>query len=353
MIERYFDNAATTPVDPRVLDEMLPYLRDGFGNANSLHEMGRRAESAVELARDRVAKLIGAEDPSQITFTSGATEANNWVLRSVGSASISPFEHSSLFEPARSLGSRLLRNDGLEIRPETEAVDLVSVMAVNNEIGTRWDARLCKGNGLALHSDLTQAVGKVPVDLGGLDFGSFSGHKFYGPKGIGALYSKETPPDSMILGGEQEGGFRAGTLNVPGIVGMGAAAAIAEDELRTNLTKAEGLRDSVLGVFKHCSDVLVNGGDHVSPYVLSLSFLGLEGETLVIEMDRKGYAISGGAACSSRSAEPSHVLEAIGLEPAWLRGTIRISFGKYNEQNTARDLALSILDCVNNLRKIR
>ena len=352
MYERYFDNAATTPLDPRVLEEMLPFLRAGFGNANSLHEPGRRAHEAVELARQRVAQLLSAEDSSQITFTSGATESNNWVLQSAKSVAVSPFEHSSIYEPAKMLDAKILQNNGIEITPPTTTIDLVSVMDVNNEVGTKWVTPNLRGNAVALHSDITQAAGKLPIDLSGVNFASFSAHKFYGPKGIGGLYSQDAAPDAFILGGEQENGKRGGTLNVPAIVGMGAAAAIAVDERAANLSLAQDLRTTVLDVMNACPDMQINGGPTVSPYILSLSFLGIEGETLVIEMDRRGYSLSSGAACSSQSTEPSHVLKALGLGPEWLRGTVRISFGRGNNCEVARNMSVALLECVELVRKM-
>lgn len=353
MHERYFDNAATTPLDPRVLEEMLPYLGEAYGNANSLHEAGRRAMHAVELARERVAALLGAEDPSQITFTSGATESNNWVLRSVETCAVSPFEHSSVYEPARLLGYKTLQNDGLTLKPPTSKIDLVSVMAVNNEVGAMWVARDFRGSAVALHSDITQALGKLPIDLAGIDFASFSAHKFYGPKGIGGLYSAVATPSALIVGGEQEGGARGGTLNVPAIAGMGAAAAIAVDERHDNLLRDESARAAVLEELSGMVDVRVNGGDHCSPYILSLSFYGLEGESLVIDLDSLGFSISSGAACSSRSTEPSHVLTAMGLDPEWRRGTVRISFGQQNDEASGRLLGKSLREAAQKLRNMR
>ncbi|MBI1757192.1 MAG: cysteine desulfurase [Fimbriimonas ginsengisoli] len=353
MIERYFDNAATTPVDPRVREEMLPFLGEAFGNANSLHEPGRRARAAVELARERVARLLGAEDPSQIVFVSGATEANNWILNAFPKAAISPFEHSSLFDTARALGRAVLPNEGLKLLGPPWPVDLVSVMAVNNEIGARWDASKHRHPGASLHSDITQAAGKLPVSVAPLDFASLSGHKFHGPKGIGALYSRESPPPPMLLGGEQEGGFRAGTLNVPAIVGMGAAAQIALDEMDNDLQTAQACRAAVLGALEGCTEMRVNGGESPSPYILSLSFRGVVGETLVIEADQAGFAISSGAACSSRSTEPSHVMTALGIEPDWLKGTVRISFGRYNKESSSSELGLSLRRSVERLRAMR
>lgn len=389
---RYFDNAATTPLDPRVRDAMLPFLEDAFGNANSIHAWGMRAHDAVERARAQVAQLIGAEDPSQVYFTSGATESNNWVLNAAAEVVISPFEHSSIRDPARNRGGWELENQGLAlpaagisyvkkqgaltkrraIRRETpspnETIDarlvrhrstpdlrgrvLTSVMAVNNEIGTTWTVSKYAHAGDLLHSDLTQAVGKIPVSLEGLDYASFSAHKFYGPKGIGALYCKGDPPTPLIAGGEQEGGFRGGTLNVPAIVGMGAAAEIADQESESDRRHATNLREILMGGLNGLADVQVNGGERTSPFIVSVSFRGLEGETVVLEADRAGYAISAGAACSSRSTEPSHVLSALSLEPEWRRGTVRISFGRYNTEEATAGLAKKLRTIVELLRTL-
>jgi cysteine desulfurase len=351
--ENYFDNAATTPPDPRVVREMLPYLEQHWGNSSSIHSPGNEAHEAVELARQRIADLLGAEDSSQITFTSGATESNNWVIRSFPNAAVSPFEHSAMFEPARFLGCEILANDGLAVKPPSQDVEMVSMMSVNNEIGAVWDVRELSKPGVILHSDITQAVGKIEVNLSGLDFASLSAHKFYGPKGVGALYSQAAPPPPFMMGGEQEAGYRAGTTNVPAIVGMGAAAAIANDEWAENLARAINLRALILEELKTCPDHSINGGDNVSPYILSVSFESVEGETLVVDMDAQGYAISSGAACSSRSTEPSHVLTALGLPTERLRGTIRISLGKWNTTDSAKGLAATLLGTVERLRKLR
>ncbi|HWD40676.1 MAG TPA: cysteine desulfurase family protein [Fimbriimonas sp.] len=346
MTDRYFDNAATTPVDPRVLEEMLPFFKDDFGNANSIHSFGRQAMGAVDLARQRVADLIEAEDPSQIFFTSGATEANNWLLRGFKDIAISPYEHSSLFEAAKHLGKRVLTPDFKSIgNPE-----VLSVMTVNNETGQVWDVREWSGQAAAIHADATQALGKIPFSVAGLDYASFSAHKLYGPKGIGALYAKENPPEPFLLGGEQESGYRAGTLNVPGIVGFGAAAAIALDEREQNEQMAASLRAELLDKLAPISEKNVIGGAKTSPFILSISFAGVEGESLVVELDRAGYAVSSGAACSSRSTEPSHVLLAMGLEEIWVRGTVRISFGRMNTFESVNGLARTLTQSVEKLR---
>ncbi|MFI5386296.1 MAG: cysteine desulfurase family protein [Fimbriimonadales bacterium] len=355
---RYFDNAATTPLDPRVREAMLPYVDDAFGNANSIHSWGLRAHDAVQRAREQVARLIGAEDPAQIYFTSGATESNNWVLNAADKIVISPFEHSSMREPALRRSARVLEIDGLSIEPPTmpnaqhpTPNALLSVMAVNNEIGTIWHAPNYALEGDFVHSDITQAVGKIPIAVDGLDFASFSAHKFYGPKGIGALYCRDRPPEPLILGGEQEQGFRGGTLNVPAIVGMGAAAEIASQEQPEDFERATLLRTILLDGLKGLTDYQINGGDRTSPFIVSVSFRGLEGETVVLELDRAGFAASAGAACSSRSTEPSHVLTALDMEPAWLRGTVRFSFGRFNTPEATAALVKTLRTSMEKLRR--
>ncbi|MEA2554301.1 MAG: cysteine desulfurase [Fimbriimonadaceae bacterium] len=352
--ENYFDNAATTPVDARVLREMLPYFETDWGNANSLHASGRQAMAAVDHARDRVAALLGvAESPQTIIFTSGATESNNWIFTVQPQAAISPFEHDSAREAALAAHADVLENDGLTIKKPQKNYNLISVMSVNNEIGSRWKAAEFRQSAEYIHSDVTQAVGKITVDLEGVDFASLSAHKFYGPKGVGALFAADGAVAPIFWGGLQDRDSRSGTLNVPGIVGMGAAAAIAQDEMQDNLAHVQEMRAIVLEALRPCSDYQINGGDNVSPYILSVSFKGLEGETLVIEMDQRGYAISSGAACSSRSTEPSHVLTALKMPLEWLRGTLRISFGKFNSKESAANLGRILTETVERLRNLR
>ncbi len=360
--ENYFDNAATTPVDPRVIREMLPFLETNWGNASSIHGWGREAMHGVDQARQRVATLIHAADPSQIAFTSGATESNNWVLdwarRSNAGGpqsglAVSPFEHSAMLEPAARAGAEMLESRDLMLLGKSDSYFFVSIMAVNNEIGTEFEPGDFRDNTEFLHSDKTQVVGKLGYGLDPLDFASFSAHKFYGPKGIGGLYVRDPQTLSpFILGGEQEGGLRGGTLNVPGIVGMGAAAAIAQDEWQGNLAETQEMRAIVLEAIRPCSDYQINGGENVSPYILSVSFKDLEGETIVIEMDQQGFAISSGAACSSRSTDPSHVLTALKMPTNWLRGTIRISLGAFNTRESAAVLGKSLTETVKRLRNL-
>ncbi len=345
--ERYFDHASTTPLDERVLEAMLPYLRESFGNANSIHELGRRSHQAVDHARGLVADLIGAEDPSQIVFTSGATEGNNWFLCAYPDAWVSRFEHASIFERAQHDKHRWLPNHGYEIEIPAEA-ETVSLMLVNNETGTIWDPPAVE----ILHTDMTQAAGKIPVPLDNVSFASLSAHKLYGPKGAGAFYCRDFPPESLLYGGEHEGGARAGTLNVPGIVGLGEAARIAKDSLADNLQHAIDIRNVVLEELGSVSGMHLNGGPRTSPYILSISFEGVVGETLVIEMDKLGFAVSSASACSSHSSSPSHVLGAAGVPADLARGTVRISFGKANTAEAAQELARSLVTTLKNLRTL-
>lgn len=353
MLDRYFDNAATTPVEPRVRDAMVPFLGESCGNANSIHSFGRRAADAVESAREAIAALLGSTDPGQIIFTSGATESNNWVAQRLGCSHVSPFEHSSMIESGGACGAELLENDGYDL-PPFEGGHCVAVMHVNNETGAILaapdlpDAR-------ALHRDITQTLGKVPLPTGRLDFASFSAHKIYGPKGVGGLWFGEAgePCDALLYGGEHEHGLRAGTLNVPGIVGFGEAARIAAGEQSRDFEGASLLRQVVLEQLGRCSDWMENAHAHQSPFILSLSFLGLEGQTLVEGVDVRGFAISSGAACSSGSTDPSHVLTALGLEPEWIRGTIRVSFGRTNSRESACALGRAIVETVDSVRNLR
>lgn len=342
--ERCFDNAATTPLDPRVLAEMMPWLQADFGNPHSLHHWGRKAMAAVERARESVAELIGAEDPSEVVFTSGATESNNWALRIFPNTWISPFEHSSLWEPAQRLGRGILRNDGwtLSLPPGAEP-DLIAVMAVNNETGAILEAPDASAPRLV---DATQAAGKTA--LPDWDLLSLSAHKLHGPKGVGALAVRGGLIEPLLVGGDQEEGRRAGTLNVPAIVGFGAAARIAREE---PMLAVDEMRAAVMEGLSSLSDWRTNDHSAQSPFILSLSFLGVEGESLVVELDAAGFGISSGAACSSRRSEPSHVLTALGIEPEWLRGTVRISFGRFNRLEQAHDLGQALRSAVQAVRR--
>lgn len=351
VLQNYFDNAATTPLDPKVLEAMQPYLGGAFGNANSIHAWGRAAGDAVETARAQVAAAIGADDPAQIVFTSGATEGNNWVLSNFDDGAVSPFEHSSVWETARVKNLAVLENRGFELIPPTRQLTFISVMAVNNETGARLKPESLRAHAAVLHSDITQAAAKYPVALEQLDYATFSAHKFYGPKGVGALYMREAPLLPFMHGGEHERGWRAGTLNVAGIVGMGAAAAMAAERADQDGDLVTRLGEAVLDRLGDVSDWQVNGGELRAPHILSLSFAGIHGEALVIELDAAGFGISSGAACSSHSTAPSHVLTALGVPDAFVRGTVRISFGRFNTVDSAAGLGAALRNAVAQLRR--
>jgi cysteine desulfurase len=348
--ERYFDHAATTPLDPQVIQEMLPFMGELAGNSESIHAFGQRAKAAVELARQRIADAVGAEAPEQIVFTSGSTEACNAVIRSFPAGVMSPFEHSAVREPGLLAGYQELHNVGTTLMPAAEPVALVAAMAVNNEIGTHWNPAELKGQADAVFADATQALGKTHFQVDGLDYAALSAHKVYGPQGVGAMYVANDLPQWQ-LGGEQELGRRAGTLNVAGAVAFGVAVEIAMDKLEGRRTHAENLRSVVLAELQELSDWRVNGEPAV-PHILSISVAGIEGETAVVELDHRGFAVSAGAACSSRKTEPSHVLTALQLPEHYRRGTVRISFGDANSPESARDLGRALSAIIANLRSL-
>ena len=354
----YLDHHATTPVDPRVVETMLPFFSERFGNASSRHHpFGWEARDAVAAARKQVARLIGA-DPREIIFTSGATESDNLAVRGVVTADARgpvhvvtmTTEHHAILDPCRRLEREGVevtcvppRPDGLcdpalvaaAIRPDTR---LVSVMAANNEIGVAQPiteiAELTKARGILLHTDAAQAVGKIPIDVGalGVDLLSLTAHKFCGPKGIGALYVRRRRPRIAIApltdGGGQEEGLRSGTLNVPGIVGFGTAAAIARAELADEARRVGALRDRLLaGLRDRLDGVTVNGSLTARvPHNLNVSFDGIEGESLLVGLD--DIAVSSGAACTTANPEPSHVLAAIDVPARLARASIRFGLGR-------------------------
>jgi len=359
----YFDYAATTPVDARVVDAMLPFFSDRFGNANSLYALGRDAYRAMEEARETVASGIGADNPSEIIFTSGGTESDNTALGSIlgriapdGGAHliVSSFEHHAILEPAERLakaGNELTllkpRADGhihpddlrAAMRPNTK---LVSVMHGNNEIGTINPiaelAEIAHEGGALMHTDAAQTLGKIAFDVKtlGVDAASFSSHKIYGPKGFGALYlKKRTPFAPFILGGGQESKKRSGTQNTPGAVGFARALEIMLAEQATEIPRLTALRDKVItGV----TSVLENTqattlSDPRLPHIASLLINGVEGEAMLLQLDNRGIAVSTGSACSSGSLEPSHVLLSIGCPPEIAHGSLRISLGRFTTES--------------------
>ncbi|GIL16259.1 MAG: cysteine desulfurase IscS [Oligoflexia bacterium] len=365
----YFDYCATTPVRPEVLQAMLPYFQDQFGNSMSLtHSYGQEAHKVAEASRKQIAELLGCQQ-KEVIFTSGATEANNWVLQGVithlrQSNSLepihiisSPVEHNSIlkcldylkkhlqvevdFAPVNSYGQVEIDQIKTLIKPHTK---LMSLMWVNNEIGTinpiREIASLCQEKGILFHTDATQAVGKIPLNLSEVpvDFLSFSGHKIYGPKGIGALITrKKLSP--LIFGGGHEFGLRSGTLNIPGIVGLATALEISQQELSNNLRKFEKFREILLRKLEN-SQIKFHLNGHPSeraPHVLSLTFSGANLPTVI-----PGLAVSRGSACLSGCASQSHVLKAIGVSFADMANTIRFSLGSPTSPEDL-EMALGIL----------
>ncbi len=382
----YLDHHATTPCDPRVVEAMLPHLSGTFGNAASRsHAYGWAADAAVEQARDQVAALIGAT-PKEICFTSGATEADNLALFGVAEAAAerdparrhlvtSAIEHKAVLEPLAALEKRgwhvtrvpvgrdgLVRVDAIAeaLRPETV---LVSVMAANNEIGTLAPlaelGRLCKGRGVLFHTDAAQMAGVLPLDVEamGLDLVSLSAHKMYGPKGIGALYVRRRGPmvrlAPQILGGGHERGRRAGTLPVHQVVGFGCAARIAQAEMGPEAQRQRTLRDRLLSsLLAELPDVVVNGdlADRL-PGNLNVSFADVEGEALLMAL--REFALSSGAACTSATLEPSHVLRALGVPADLAHASIRYGLGRGNTEAHIAAVAVATVSAVRRLRALR
>ena len=354
----YFDHAATTPVDERVLQKMLPYFTDNFGNPNSQHWFGRRSVTAVDEARDTVASLIGAK-PSEIYFTSGGTESDNWAIRGAAHARAEKGKHliiSAVEHPAMITTAKELEKEGFEVSlapvDEYGAVDVeklksllrpdtisVGIMTANNEVGTIQPlaeiSGLCRERGILFFTDAVQAAGALKIDVNdpAVDLLSFSGHKFYGPKGVGVLYIRSgLKLGKIITGGHQERTMRGGTTNVPAIVGLAEALRLAQEEREKNAAYVSSLRDRFISrVLHEIPYVKLNGHpQNRLPANANFSFRYIEGESLLFSLDLAGIAVSSGSACSSGSLEPSHVLLAMGLPEGLAHGSIRFSFGKDN-----------------------
>jgi cysteine desulfurase len=378
----YMDNHATTPVDPRVLEEMLPYFKEKFGNAASRnHAFGWAAEEGVETARERIAKLVGAT-AKEIIFTSGATESDNLAIKGVaemykekGNHIITAVtEHKAVLDTCKRLekyGYRVtylpVQKDGLiDLDDLMRAMDdktiLVTIMAANNEIGVLqpWAeiGQLCHERGVLFHTDATQAVGKAPVDVNkqNIDLMSISGHKMYGPKGVGALYVRRKNPrvqiSPLIDGGGHERGMRSGTLNVPGIVGLGKACAIATEGMPKEACHLAGLRnrlkDKIMG---RLDEVYVNGSmEHRLPGNLNISFAYVEGESLLMGIN--DIAVSSGSACTSATLEPSYVLKALGTGDDLAHSSIRFGLGRFNTEAEVDYVADRVVETVQRLREL-
>ena len=378
----YMDNHATTRVDPRVLEAMLPYFGEIYGNAASRnHEFGWVAEQAVDLAREQVAKLIGAT-AKEIVITSGATESNNLAIKGVaemyrekGNHIITQMtEHKCVLDTCKRLekhGYRVTylapQTDGLVNVKELEAAMtpetiLVSIMAANNEVGVlqpiREIGKLCHERGIIFHSDIAQAIGKVPISVidDNIDLASISAHKIYGPKGVGALYVRRRNPRVQLVaqmdGGGHERGMRSGTLNVPGIVGMGKACELAGAEMAVESKRLFALRESLRKqIFSELDEVFVNGSmEHRLPGSLNISFAYVEGESLLMGIN--DIAVSSGSACTSATLEPSYVLKALGAGDELAHSSIRFGLGRFNTQAEVDYVAKKIVDVVRKLREL-
>lgn len=369
MQRHYFDHNATTPIDPQVLEAMMPALREVSGNASSIHSYGQDARLLVESARIQVAEFLGCE-PKEIVFTGGGTESDNLAILGVVRAAAGDRKHvvaTAIEHPAVLQTCRRLEREGVSVdyvgvgpsgvvevadvcaalRPETV---LVSVMHANNELGTVQPvagiAEAAHAVGALVHCDAVQSAGKLPIDVDtlGVDLLTVSGHKIYGPKGVGALYvRKGVEIESIQFGGRHERARRPGTENVPGIVGLGAACELATQRLAAESDRQAALRDRLeQAILDQIPNTWVNaGGSPRTPNTTNIGFAGIEGEPLLISLDLKGFAVSSGAACSSGAVEPSHVLLAIGLTREQARSCLRLSVGSgTTEADIGRFLAV-------------
>ena len=374
------DHSATTPVAPEVLEAMLPYFSEKFGNASSLHGYGLEAKEALEDSREKVARLLGANQ-EEIIFTSGGTESDNLALKGIARRSKEKGKHiitSSVEHPAILETCRNLQKEGFEvtylpvtseglvdlaalesaIRPDTI---LISVMHANNEIGTiqllEEIGRIAAEKDIFFHTDAVQSVGKIAVDVNalGVDLLSLSAHKLYGPKGVGALYvRKGTRLESIVQGGGHERGLRSGTENVAGIVGLARAAELTAESMATEGQRLTELRDRLAAVvLEKVKDAWINGSMKKRlPGNLNFGFKYVEGESLLLFLDSKGIAVSTGSACSSHKLEPSHVLLSLGLRPEECHGSLRITMGRSNTKEEVDYVAKCIAEAVERFRGI-
>lgn len=378
----YLDNNATTPCDPRVVDAMLPYFTEKFGNAASRnHSFGWVAEEAVDYAREQVAKLIGA-DPKEIIFTSGATESDNLALKGVyemysskGNHVITATtEHKAVLDTCKHIEKIGGQVTYLEVNAEglidltelenaiTDKTILIAIMYGNNEIGVlqpvREISKIARKHGVLFFTDGTQAVGKVPVDVNadGIDLMAFSGHKMYGPKGVGALYVRRKNPRVKVTaqmdGGGHERGMRSGTMNVPAIVGFGKACEICMNEMESEAKRLSTMRDRLEKSLLQLEEAYVNGSvEHRLPHVANISFKYVEGEGLMMGFN-KNIALSSGSACTSASLEPSYVLKALGLGDDLAHSSLRFGLGRFTTDEQIDYTIKAITDTVLKLREM-
>ncbi len=378
----YMDYHATTPMDPRVFEAMQPYFMETFGNAASRnHSFGWQAEEAVEKSRKQIADLIGAT-PKEIVFSSGATESNNLALKGIaemyaekGNHIITAAtEHKAILDTCKRLEKEGIRVTYLPVQTNglvdlamlqeaiTDKTILVSIMYANNEIGVVQPiaeiGRIAKAKGVLVHSDATQAVGKIPVNVikDNIDLMSLSGHKIYGPKGVGALYVRRKSPRVQITaqmdGGGHERGMRSGTLNVPGIVGLGEACAICQAEMPEESKRLAFLRDKLRAKLEsELDEVYINGTtEHRVPNNLNISFAYVEGESLLMGIN--DIAVSSGSACTSATLEPSYVLKALGAGDDLAHSSIRFGLGRFNTEEEVDYVAAKVIDVVKKLREL-
>ena len=378
----YLDHNATTPCDPRVVDAMIPYFTNNFGNAASRnHPFGWQAEAAVDLAREQVAKLIGA-DPKEIIFTSGATEADNLAIKGVFEMYASKgnhiitcnIEHKAVLDTCKHIekeGGEVtylkVKDNGLIDLAELEAAIkpttiLIALMYANNEIGTIMPMKeisaIAKKKGILVFSDATQAVGKIPVDVNkdGIDLMAFTAHKMYGPKGVGALYVRRKNPRVKVTaqmdGGGHERGMRSGTLNVPCIVGFGKACEICVNEMEEETKRVSKLRDKLQTELMKVEESYLNGDkEHKLPHVTNISFKYVEGEGLLMGFNKE-IALSSGSACTSASLEPSYVLKALGLGDDLAHSSLRFGLGRFTTEDQIDYTVEQVTKTVNKLREM-
>ena len=380
MKDIYFDNAATTKLDEEVLEEMMPYLKENYGNASSIYRLGRESRKAVESAREKIANILNCK-PTEIYFTAGGSESDNTIVKGIAHSYKKKGNHiitSKIEHPAILETCKQLEKEGFEIsyvsvnengiinleelksmiKPTTI---LITIMFANNEIGTIQPieeiGKIAKENNIYFHTDAVQAVGNIRIDVQkmNIDALSLSGHKFYGPKGIGALYVKTGVKfEKFIDGGHQERNKRAGTENVAGIVGMGKAIELAYSKLEEHNKKIKELRDYYVEQIKEKIPYIKINGDMEKrlPGNSNISFRFIEGESLLLNLDLKGICASSGSACTSGSLDPSHVLLAIGLPHEIAHGSLRISIGKYNTKEEVDYLIENLVEIVNRLREM-
>ncbi len=374
----YLDNAASTAIHDDVFEEMLPFLKEAYGNPSSIHTVGRRASTGIQVSRKRISELVNCL-PEEIFFTSGGTESNNTAISGVASANrgkriiTSSIEHDAVLEPCKRLeddGYQIIYlpvdNRGL-INPSdleksiSEDTCLVSIMWANNEVGTIQPiaelAKICNEKKILFHTDAIQALGKTPIDLKeiGVDLLSVSSHKIYGPKGVGALFiRKGVKINPIILGGGQEKGFRSGTENVASIIGFGKAAELARLNLKKNLEHMKELRNHLIAKIQNEIPHVKLNGDSDKRLVnnIHLTFLGVKGEDLILKLDEHGIAASTGSACSVNRQRASHVLKAMDLDHEQIEGSLRLSLGIFNSKEEIDDTIKTLKKIISELRQV-